>query len=560
MDSVQVAYDAHSDSVQYYADKALPIAARLQDRAVSIKIRQLLGLNYFLNGHSDKAMKILLDAAREVEKYPPTLGAASLYYAIAQVYGLNKYPVISKDYLKKGVDIAVQFKDALTIADGQNRLGIWYERNGDLDSALSFYKQALYYTEQYGSVLGKAYCYENIAGIHAQKGQLQISLSYLKQALLLKKEAGKKLDVAISYINIGEAFDSLKQYDSAIYYTTTALNLAREVNYKDLVKYSYHFLSRIYEVRGDHKRALLYHKLFSELNDTIYNETKTQQLAELNTKYQTEKKEQAIKELSSRTTIQQLQLKQRNTLLLVVVFLFLAGGTIAYLAYNRRKLKEEAKLQAEINRQQAITTREVLNAEEKERKRIAADLHDGVGQLLSATLLNLNNFFTKLHINRQEEPQAERILSLVTESYDELRSISHQMMPNALLKSGLGSAIKELVSRIDQDKIAVSFEATGLNERLHEDIETVLYRVIQESVSNVIKHAHATRLNLQIIKDEEGVSVTIEDNGRGFDLKSLSSSGIGLKNIYSRVQVHNGTVDFDSSPGKGTLVAIHIPL
>jgi len=559
-DSVEISYDNHSPTIQHYVDEALPLAAKLRDTSGTIRMRRLLGLNYFLIGHSDDAIKVLLDEVRMVADYPPGSESAELYYAVAQVYGMNKYPVICRQYLEKGVEIARKIRNESVIADGYNRLGIWFERTKMLDSALYFYKQALYYTERSGVVLGKAYCFENIAGIYAQKNQLSLALSYMQQALVYKKQAGKKMDVAISYINIGEAFDSLKQYDSAILYANAAIELSREVNYKDLIKYGYHFLSRVYETRGDNKRALMYHKLFSELNDTIFNETKAQQLAELNAKYQAGKKEEEIRELNSKATIQGLQLKHRNTLLIVAFFVFVAGSVIVYLIYNRRKLKEQTELQAEINRQQAITTREVLYAEDRERKRIAADLHDGVGQLMSATLLNLNSFLARLNVNTQADPQADRILSLVTESYDELRSISHQMMPGALLRSGLDTAVRELVSHIDPEKIEVFVESEGLEERLSEETETVLYRVIQESVNNVIKHANATRLNLQLVRDEDGVSVTIEDNGNGFDRKQASTAGIGLKNIYSRVLLQNGTVDIDSHPGKGTLVAIHIPL
>ncbi|RZL19177.1 MAG: hypothetical protein EOO89_04120 [Pedobacter sp.] len=166
----------------------------------------------------------------------------------------------------------------------------------------------------------------------------------------------------------------------------------------------------------------------------------------------------------------------------------------------------------------------------------------------------------KLKLNNDEAQQADRTLSLVNESYDEMRSISHQMMPNALLKAGLASAVKEFLSKIDQDKLKVGLEAIGLNKRLNEQTETVLYRVIQETVNNVIKHAEASKLNIQLIKDSDGVSVSVEDNGKGFDRSKLrDSTGIGMSNIFTRVEFLKGTVDVDTAPGKGTLVVIHIP-
>jgi two-component system NarL family sensor kinase len=129
-----------------------------------------------------------------------------------------------------------------------------------------------------------------------------------------------------------------------------------------------------------------------------------------------------------------------------------------------------------------------------------------------------------------------------------------------LLKNGLANAVKEFLDKIDNRVLKVSLHTEGLNERIDSNTETVLYRVIQECVNNVIKHAGASMMDISLIKDKDGISVTIEDNGKGFD-KSIKndSDGLGLKNISSRITYLKGTVDFDTAPGKGTLVAIHIP-
>ncbi len=175
--------------------------------------------------------------------------------------------------------------------------------------------------------------------------------------------------------------------------------------------------------------------------------------------------------------------------------------------------------------------------------------------------MNLNGLVNNYRYNDEHEREkTQNVLSLINESYDEMRSISHQMMPNALIKAGLTAAVKDFLHKIDKDKLKISLETIGLNARLDHQVETVLYRVIQETVNNVIKHAKATKLNIQFLKDDDGVSITIEDNGKGFDLALLQkSTGIGLKNIISRINFLKGTIDFDTAPGKGTLVAIHIP-
>ena len=134
-------------------------------------------------------------------------------------------------------------------------------------------------------------------------------------------------------------------------------------------------------------------------------------------------------------------------------------------------------------------------------------------------------------------------------------------MPNALLKSGLASAVKEFLDKIDNRIIKINLHSEGLQERLDGNTETVLYRVIQECVNNVIKHSGASNLDISLIKDADGIAATVEDNGKGFDTADKQKfEGIGLQNISSRVAFLKGTVDFDSAPGKGTLVAIHVPI
>jgi len=134
------------------------------------------------------------------------------------------------------------------------------------------------------------------------------------------------------------------------------------------------------------------------------------------------------------------------------------------------------------------------------------------------------------------------------------------MMPSALLNKGLPDAVEELTGKISSKEMQVSFYSEGFTERLNTTTETILFRVIQECINNSIKHSEASTLDISLIHDNDGISVTIEDNGKGFsnDLQQ-KEDGMGLLNIRSRIQFLKGTVDIDSSPGNGTLVAIHIP-
>lgn len=279
------------------------------------------------------------------------------------------------------------------------------------------------------------------------------------------------------------------------------------------------------------------------------------QLSELNIKLEIERKQKLIQQ-------QQLAVSRRNTTITVIAALFAGVAIISYQSYSRYRLKKVVLLQSAMLHQLDIATQGIIQAEEKERKRIAADLHDGVGQLFSAVRMNLSSLMERMVLtNTDQQVLAEKTLAMVDESCKEVRSIAHQMMPNILLKTGLASAIKDFVNKIDSQHLKINMQAYGLEERLDNNVEIVLYRVVQECLNNVIKHARASRLDINITREDGDISVTIEDNGIGFNTADkLKFEGIGLKNIITRVKYLKGSVDISSDQNKGTLVAIYIPL
>lgn len=180
---------------------------------------------------------------------------------------------------------------------------------------------------------------------------------------------------------------------------------------------------------------------------------------------------------------------------------------------------------------------------------------------MSAAKMNLSSISHEIPFANEEQKTAfEKAMALVDEGCKEVRIVSHNIMPNALLKSGLTTAVRDFLNKIDSRVLKVNMYTEGLNERLSNNAELVLYRVIQECVNNVIKHANANTLDITIIKDENELSVTIEDNGDGFNINDAKKKdGIGLQNLVTRIKYLKGTIDWDTSPGKGTVVVINIP-
>jgi signal transduction histidine kinase len=200
----------------------------------------------------------------------------------------------------------------------------------------------------------------------------------------------------------------------------------------------------------------------------------------------------------------------------------------------------------------------VINSQEKERTRISAELHDGLGQVLSAARLNL----AAMEGNAVEGPQLQKALGLIDRSCKELREISHDMMPSLLMKAGLVAAAKELIEGIKQGgKVDVGLDVELMEERLPADIELNLFRVLQELLTNIYKYAKATEVQIQIIREEKGITMMVEDNGVGFDPEHLkSSSGNGWYNIQSRVRLMGGEYEIDSRIDSGSVITVSVPL
>lgn len=229
------------------------------------------------------------------------------------------------------------------------------------------------------------------------------------------------------------------------------------------------------------------------------------------------------------------------------------------MAYRVKLIQDRNEgLLFEKNLQLQQRTEAVLEAEERERIRIARDLHDGVGQLLAAARMALGKYVSTQNITSEEVNNASELLE---DSIKEIREVSHNMMPGSLMKFGLASALKQFVNKINSSSsLKIDLQIVGLRERIDERIEMMLYRIIQEITSNILKHAQASRVSIELIQHEAELILLIEDNGIGFDSNNPENQGIGLKNIATRVEYLNGSVIFDSSPNRGTSVVVEVPL
>ena len=428
---------------------------------------------------------------------------------------------------------------------------------GKIKEALAIDSAGIEYADKTNNQLAKSFFYDNMGNcyMYGDPPNYQKAFEYFTRTLLIDSSFANKKQMSDSYVNLGTVFLIQGKFAAAIPYLQRSVILAEESGYIQGKLKALQSLSSAYKNSGEPDLAFQTLQRSIRTKDSLFNASSEAKIAELQTVYETEKKQQQI-------DLQQAQLSKKNFILTSTILLAIMLGLLGFSAYRRYKLQEKSRLQSAMIRQQELATKAVIKAEENERQRIARDLHDGVGQMMSAAKMNLSAFESEVSFQDNDQKlEFEKIIGLVDESCREIRSVSHNMMPNALLRNSLAAAIREFIDKIEGKTMKIHLFTEGLDERLDSDVEIVLYRVIQECVNNVVRHAQASTLDITIIRDKDGISATIEDNGRGFDAKDSSKfDGIGMRNIITRVEYLKGTVEFDSAPGRGTAVGIHVPV
>ncbi len=529
-------------------------------------------------GYLTKAIKI----ADEINE----LGIKSNFYnSLAVAYeALNDKKGAYETYLK-ALELAEKQKNVKSqISINQNLGQISWSLNQTDGKNFEYYKKAEKLAISYGDRLTLAYIYQNMGRNYLHQKSYVKALKYTELARDLAVETKDIYSLVAIYASLGELYKILNKYDES-YAALVAKDSVSKVVFNKESSAQINALRGKYETEKKEQQITLLDKqnLIQRLelnkgkleleNKSLENDKNVfkigvQDLSLQKNKVELAKKQaeakakaQKIKLLAAENDLQKLELLKRNVFLGIIAAALFITILLSYLFYNRYKLKQEARLQDEVIVQQDLSTKAVLNAEENERKRISGELHDGLGQMFSAVKMNLSALRENLSFKDDYTKEMfGKTMDLIDDSCKEVRVISHQMAPNVLLKSGLAAAIRDFISKIDAQKLKINLETFGLQERLEQNIETVLYRIIQETVNNVIKHAKANSLDIQLTKDGSGINVMIEDNGVGFDIKQLEKfDGIGLKNIQTRVGYLKGTVEFSSAIGKGTLVAIYIP-
>jgi two-component system NarL family sensor kinase len=549
-------------ALEYYY-QCVEIDTKNNDKKGLALLYNNIGNAYANKGDLKQSITYLFKSLKLKEVLGNKKGAANTCNNLAVIYKMQgNYPEALR-YNEQAMKFRIDLKDSMGIAFSYTNLGLTYRNLNKDDKAEENFLQALSIFTRLGYKKGIAAANNSLGIIYKTRRQYEKALTSYKTALQIFNELNDKMGKATAMSNLASVYGKNKNNADAENYFKQAEILATEAKSFEVLMDVYDLYSVYYEENTDFKNALKYHLLYTTARDSLRSKENSNALAEVKTRYETDIKEKENDNLKDENKIKDLTITQKNTQRNIFIILFGSVIIIGFLLYSRFKLKEREELNKQLIAQQELRSKAIIEAEEKERTRIARELHDGIGQQLSAAKLNISGLQASLNTNNAEEKtMLQNAIDLIDESVKEVRVVSHSMMPNALLKSGLVSAVKEFINKISSTgSLKINLEIVGLSARLEQTVETVLFRVLQELVNNIIKHAKASEVSIQLIRHEKELTILIEDNGVGFDVDKVSDKegGIGLKNIQSRVAFLNGQVYFDSHLKKGTTVTIEIP-
>ncbi|WP_456438568.1 tetratricopeptide repeat-containing sensor histidine kinase [Psychroserpens sp.] len=559
-----------------YSLLSLDSFKKINNKTLIAVVSNKVGSLYTEMGKYDKAMDYLLESIEYHNITGNKIGLASTSLNLGLLYfNLNNYEN-AIELLNQSKFLYIEIGDDYELAKVYNNIGVIELEKNKFDVALDNFNRSLQIKEELGIADKDPSIYNNLGNLYHKKNDFDKSLAYYKAGKTILSKAGDTTSIDIA-INIADIYYRKNDLTSATKSYLEALKKSESTGQNIATLKILSDLSLCYSKQSDFNLALLYKNRYVKLSDSIENTYK--EAVKIKSNYDEEQNEIALLEKGNELTKANLkrsmaETKYKDTLIYSLVFgiLLLALLFFSLIRGNKQKQKtliaekdKEIKLknaQELIDKQELRFNQARLEGQEKERTRIAKDLHDSLGSMLSMVKIHYKSVEENIEeLKKSSRKQYEIANGLLDDACDEVRRIANDINSGILSKFGLVAGLEDLVNTInDTGKLKVEFNVYGLDFRLQSDTELTIYRVVQELINNVLKHANATELSLQLIQRGENLVVMVEDNGDGFSFENEKEKGMGLTNVSSRIEKLDGELQVDSSLGNGTSITFEIPL
>jgi len=553
------------EEVLELSEKALQFQFDGLDHKDHYRLYDVIGKAHYLLGENFKAQEALYSGLRIADSLKLDTLKADMYNTIGAVYQTMRDSIMTEKYLLLAIDQAKKVNKEMVIAYAQGNLATMYMEQKRYSEAEKLILEGIQFFKKAGNEIILVTGYNNLGFIYKMQKKYRKSLTYLKKAVELADQYPNSISMALGNISLAELYMELKDYELAKESIEIGLKRSSEVKNRIYVD-ALLTASRVYESSGEHSDALKYHKLYTALNDSLLSESRIKAVAELQEKYDSEKKEKEILTLSNeKASAMKRERTLIQTILLLCFGLFALGALFYFLRQNHVKnsIIQEKNLKIASDKihllekgKEIVALESLVKGQETERERLAKEMHDGLGGLLAIShskLINLKS--PEMKTNRALREACD----LVGDAYKQVRQISHNLMPMDLEKFGLVAALTNMIQRINQqNNINIDFRTYHFDLLFNNDLGLNIYRISQEAIANVLKCAKARNVLIELFQHEDMISLSIEDDGIGFNLDDINS-GIGIRSMRNRTELFNGKFSIDSKLAVGTSIFVLFP-
>lgn len=541
--------------------QALSIRTALNDPAGMAAIHNKLGNIFQARFDLEEALEENIKALEIYERIgPPAYEALILNNIAILQFNLRRYPTSLATH-RRAAEIRMRIGDGAGLAASQGNMANVELQLGDTLAAIDLYERSIDYFRKHDLRMELAVQLNNLAGAFLGRGELGKAERHYQEALAIRKDLGDRKAIASSMIGLGGTWTRQGHTDEARHELLEALALSREVDARSEQMQALLDLARLHARLNNGDSSFLYHQRYVALKDSVFNDDLKSRLAESETKYETEKKERQIQ--SQRADIFDLERRSERRKFWLITTSAIAAliAVTALLLMQVQRRRSRAARDAAIIAEREMGLRGVLHATELERKRIASELHDGVGQQLTGLRFRLEDITLRTADHRPVEAGfARETLAMADEASREVRDIAHAMMPRALSEQGLVPTLNDMLERsLSPRGLAHEFDHFGMEGRMPPEVEVGVYRIAQELMNNTMKHAGAKRVSLQLLKNKGHLVMIFEDDGKGIE-QNERSDGIGLRNMRERAHAMHGTFTMGKGIEGGLAATLRIPL
>ena len=539
---------AQYDSALYYYDKA----KELNKFKIPLNYA-LVYLNkanaYMFKGELDKSLEYHIKGIKLLEEEKNRRRLEGAYVNISAVFGQLDDHDKQIEYLKKALNItAPENTESFGLTHGD--LALIYLEKDDLDTAFFHLKKADSLSKLIKSPMLDFFTTRNWGEYYLKNNNNLKSISFLEKALSLSKASNYSYYEKELLLSLGEVYIGLNEFDKAEKYLLEAIEKSEKIGVKEFPKKAFFFLSQLNEKKGNYNKAYNYLSKYNILKDSLISESHVDIVNELEVKYQTEKKDKTI--LENEIKLEKSQAKTLTMTILIISLLL--ASILLWFVFQQRQKRIQQQLVTIQKEQEVLTLESLIAGEEKERLRIAKELHDGVNGDLSAIKYKLSSL---LKMNNEVINEA---VVMIDNSCKQVRAISHNLVPPSLKDFNLIEAISNYCENMNSTHDPeISFQHIGDSIDLNKKVEVNIFRIIQELVTNAIKHAKAKAIDVQISNRNNTLLITVEDNGDGYAFKDGEANGIGMSNIKSRVEYLNANLEVITNKN-GTSNTVEIDL